>query len=87
MSSGSVGHMDMQSDRSSPGHSELSELVVVVSGLGFSVVVVGLPLPPGYVEPMVPNLTLKYLTVASGSVGQGPLLTPATTCWHRDHPT
>ena len=37
MSKGSVGHMDMQSDRSSPGHSELSPDVVV----GFLVVVVG----------------------------------------------
>ena len=45
MSSGCVGHMDMQSDRSSPGHSELSDEVVVVVGLGLRVVVVGVPEP------------------------------------------
>ena len=45
ISSGSVGHMDMQSARSSPGHSELPDELVVVLGSGLDVVVVGDPLP------------------------------------------
>ena len=43
MSNGSVGHKEMQSPRSSPGHSELFDEDVVV--LGRLVVVVGLPSP------------------------------------------
>ena len=47
ISNGSVGHMDMQSDRSSPGHSELSAVVVV----GFLVVVVLFVVAVGVASP------------------------------------